>query len=40
MDVAVVSSPIGQPMDQPGIGVEGEDDRLVLGKEGVEIEIA
>jgi hypothetical protein len=29
VNVAVIGSPIGKPMDQPGVGMEGEDDRLV-----------
>jgi hypothetical protein len=27
-------------MDQPGVGVEGEDDRFVRGEQGVEFRIA
>ena len=32
----MVGSPVGQPVDQPGIAVKGEDDRLVGGEERVE----
>ena len=29
VDVVVVSTAVNQPMDQPRVGMEGEDDRLV-----------
>ena len=37
MQVGVVGAPVGQPVDQPGIAVVGEDDRLLAGEESVEI---
>ena len=40
VDVVVVGAAVGQPVDQPRIGMEGEDDRLVLGEELVEIHVA
>jgi hypothetical protein len=40
VDVAVVGAAVGQPVDQPRVGVEGEDHRLVLGEEFVEIHVA
>ena len=33
VQVGVIGTPIGQPVDQPGISVEGEDNRLVGGEE-------
>src|SRR5665647_2799541 len=33
VDVVVVRATVGQPVNQPRIGMEGEDDRLVLGEE-------
>ena len=29
---------VGQAMDQPGIGMEGEDDGFILGEDLVEID--
>src|ERR1700681_933442 len=40
MNVVMVGAAVGQPVDQPRVGVEGEDDRLVLGKQIVEINVA
>ena len=39
MNVVVAGPPIGQAMDEPGIAVKGEDDRLVDGEERVEVTI-
>src|SRR5258708_563667 len=38
--IGVVGSAIGQAVDQPGIAVEGEDDRFVFGEKHIEILIA
>ena len=35
----MLCSPVGQPVNQPRIAVEGEDDRLVGGEQRVEIVI-
>ena len=35
--VVVIGAAIGQAMDQPGIAVKGEDDRLVLREQRVEV---
>ena len=35
----MVGPPVGQAVDQPRIAVEGEDDRLVGGEDGVEVAI-
>jgi len=40
MDVGVVGATVGQPVDQPWVGMEGKDDRLVLGEEFVKIHVA
>jgi hypothetical protein len=40
MDVVVVGAAVGQPVDQRRVGMEGEDDRLVLGEERIEIHVA
>jgi hypothetical protein len=40
VDVAVVSTAVGQPVDQRWVGMEGEDHWLVLGEEGVKIHVA
>ena len=40
VDVVVVGAAVCQPVDQPRIGMEGEDDRLVLGEEVVEVHVA
>ena len=40
VQVVVVVAAIGEAMDQPGIAVEGEDDRLVGGEERVELRVA
>ncbi len=40
MDVVVIGAPIGQPVNQPRIGMEGEDHRLFLREKPVEISIA
>src|SRR5689334_23399158 len=37
MQIFVVGSPVGQPVDQPGISVECEDDRFVLREERIEV---
>ena len=39
MNVVVAGPSIGQPMDEPRIAVEGEDDRLVDGEESVEVTV-
>ena len=39
VQVLVVRAPVGQAVDQPRVAVEGEDDRLVLGEQGVEIAV-
>ncbi len=39
MDVVVVRAAIGQPVDQPRVAMEGEDDRLVPGEEFIEIDV-
>ena len=33
----MVGAAVSQPVDQPGVAVVGEDDRLVLGEERVEV---
>ena len=38
--LCVIRAAIGETVDQPGIAVEGEDDRLVLGEERIEILVA
>src|ERR1700722_5561771 len=40
VNVRMVGATIGELVDQPGIAVEVEDDRLVLGEERIEIAIA
>ena len=40
VQVCVVLAAIGEPVDQPGIAVEIEDDRLAGGEQAVEIPIA
>ena len=35
----VVRPAVSQPVDQPWVAMEGEDDRLVLGEQGIEIAI-
>ena len=40
VNVVVIGAAISQSVDQPRVGVEGEDDRLILGEELVEIAIA
>ena len=40
VQVLVVGAAIGEPMNQPGIAVIGEDDRLVGREEHVEILVA
>ena len=37
VQVLVVGPPVREPMDQPGVAVEGEHDRLVLGEERIEV---
>ena len=37
MQIMMVGAPVGQPVNQPRIAMEGENDRLVPGKEDVEI---
>ena len=39
-NVVVVGAAVGQEVDQPRVGMEYEDDRLVLGEELVEIHVA
>ena len=36
VEVGVVGSSVGEPMDQPGVSVVRKDDRLVGGEDGVE----
>ena len=38
VDVVVIGASVGQPVDQPRVGMKGEDDRLVPGEELVEVE--
>ena len=38
MDVVVIGAAVGQPVDQPRIGVERENDVLILGEQRVEIQ--
>ena len=40
VQVVVVRAAVGQPVDQPGIAVEVEDDRLVVGEQRVEVAVA
>ena len=40
MDIVVISSSVGQPVDQPRVSMEGEDYRLVPGEEFVKIRVA
>ena len=40
VDVVVVGAAVGQPVDQPRVGMEGKDDRLILGEDLVEIHVA
>src|SRR5450631_4219253 len=40
VDVAVIGAAISQPVDQPWVGMEGKDDRLVLREEVVKISVA
>ena len=40
VNVIVIGPAVGQPMDQPGIGMEGEDNGLVPGEKLVEIRVA
>ena len=37
VELVVVGAPVGEAVDQPGVAVEGEDDRPVGGEEGVEL---
>ncbi len=39
VDVVVVGAAVGQPVDQPRVGMEGEDDRFIPGEEFVEIRV-
>jgi hypothetical protein len=39
VQVSVIRAPISKTMDQPRIAVEGEHDRFVHGKNGVEVAI-
>ena len=39
VEVAVVGAPVGKLVDEPGIAVEVEDDRLVEGEEAVEVPV-
>jgi hypothetical protein len=40
VDVLVIGAAVGEPVDQPRVAVEGEDDRPVLGEELVEVGVA
>ena len=40
MDVAVVGAPVGQPVDQRRVGMEGEDDLFVAREYFIEIGVA
>ena len=40
VDVVVVRAAVGQPVNQPRVAMEGEDDRLVRGEEFVEVRVA
>jgi len=35
VDVVVVVATVSEPMDQPRVGVKGEDDRLVSGEDAM-----
>src|SRR5580698_10573995 len=37
VNIMVICAAVGQPVDQPGIGMEGEDDRFISGEEVIEI---
>ena len=39
VEVAVIGSSVGQPVDQPRIAVEGKDYRSVAGKQPVELSV-
>ena len=39
VQAVVVAAPVGEPVDQPRVAVEGEDHRPVLGEEGVELAV-
>ena len=39
MQVAVVCAAVGETVNQPGIAMEVKDDRLVVGKERIEVRI-
>ena len=39
MQLGVIAAPIGQPMNEPRIAVEGEDNRPVLGEQRVELAV-
>src|SRR6202035_1240851 len=40
VDVLVVGAAVGQPVDQPRVSMEGEDDRLLLGDQRIEVCVA
>jgi hypothetical protein len=40
VDIVVVRAAVGQPVDQPRVAMESEDDRFVFGEECVERLIA
>ena len=35
----MVRPPVGKPMDEPGVAVEGKHDRLVLGEQRIEVQV-
>src|SRR2546429_3112058 len=37
VEVVVIGPPVGQPVDQPRVAVEGEDHRAIAGEEVVEV---
>ena len=40
VQIVVISAPVGQAMDQPGVAVKSKDDRFVLGEQRVKIFVA
>ncbi len=39
VEILVVRPTVGQTVDEPGVTVIGEDDRLIAGEEGVKLPI-
>jgi hypothetical protein len=40
VQIVVIGAPVGQAMDEPGVAVKREDDRLVLGEQSIEVLVA